>query len=233
MPDLSRTDKDFFFINRPAPAQACETVCELCSERLPKAYEYSPFDDIQVLCPSKKGETGTANINKLLQGKLNPPAKDKKEHLFGTRTFRIGDKLMQTKNNYNIEWKSDEREGLGIFNGDIGILEEIDEDEMLLKIRFDDRTASIPFECSADLDFAYAVTVHKSQGSEFPAVVIPVTGISTYLQYRNLLYTAVTRAKEFIILVGSADTVSRMVNNNKKQSRYSALKHYIIRGDES
>ena len=103
---------------------------------------------------------------------------------------------------------------------------------MLLKIRFDDRLASIPFDCSIDLDFAYAVTVHKSQGSEFNAVVIPVTGISPYLQYRNLLYTAVTRAKELIILVGAADTVAKMVNNNKKQSRYSALKHFIILGDE-
>lgn len=233
MPDLSRSDKDFFFINRQYPEAACETVCELCAERLPKAYNYSAFDDIQVLCPSKKGETGTGNINKLLQAKLNPAAKGKKEHVFGTRTFRIGDKLMQTKNNYNIEWKSDEREGQGIFNGDIGILEEIDENELVLKVRFDDRLASIPFECSADLDFAYAVTVHKSQGSEFNAVVIPVTGISPYLQYRNLLYTAVTRAKELIILVGRADTIGKMVNNNKKQSRYSALKYYIMLGDKS
>ena len=232
MPDLSRSDKDFFFINRYSPAEACETVCELCSERLVKAYEYSPLDDIQVLCPSKKGETGTGNINKLLQQKLNPSAKGKKERIFGARTFRIGDKLMQTKNNYNIEWKSDDREGQGVFNGDIGILEDIDEGEMLLKIRFDDRLASIPFECSADLDFAYAVTVHKSQGSEFPAVVMPVTGISPYLEYRNLLYTAVTRAKELIILVGRPETVADMVKNNRKQSRYSALKYFIMLGDE-
>ncbi|MBR6702218.1 MAG: ATP-binding domain-containing protein, partial [Clostridia bacterium] len=233
MPDLSRNDKDFFFINRQQPSQACETVCELCSERLVKAYNYSAFDDIQVLCPSKKGETGTGNINKLLQEKLNPPAKGRKERLFGTRTFRVGDKLMQTKNNYNIEWRSDERAGQGVFNGDIGILEDIDENEMLLKIRFDDRLADIPFECSADLDFAYAVTVHKSQGSEFNAVVIPVTGISPYLEYRNLLYTAVTRAKELIVLVGRPETVSAMVKNNKKQSRYSALKYFIMLGDES
>ena len=231
MPELSKTDRDFFFVNKRMPADAAKTISELCSERLPKAYGYSPFDDIQVLCPSKKGETGTVNINKMLQAVINPAAPSKKEHTFGTRVFRTGDKLMQTKNNYDIEWESGDKTGQGVFNGDIGILEKIDEDEMILCVRFDDRLAKIPFEFSSDMDFAYAVTIHKSQGNEFPAVIIPVTGINMYLQYRNLLYTAVTRAREIIILVGTAETVKAMVDNNRKQKRYSALKFFLMSGD--
>ena len=231
MPELSKTDRDFFFVNKRMPADAAKTISELCSERLPKAYGYSPFDDIQVLCPSKKGETGTVNINKMLQAVINPAAPSKKEHTFGTRVFRTGDKLMQTKNNYDIEWETGDKTGQGVFNGDIGILEKIDEDEMILCVRFDDRLAKIPFEFSSDMDFAYAVTIHKSQGNEFPAVIIPVTGINMYLQYRNLLYTAVTRARERIILVGTAETVKAMVDNNRKQKRYSALKYFLMSGD--
>ena len=231
MPELSKTDRDFFFVNKRMPADAAKTISELCSERLPKAYGYSPFDDIQVLCPSKKGETGTVNINKMLQAVINPAAPSKKEHTFGTRVFRTGDKLMQTKNNYDIDWESGDKTGQGVFNGDIGILEKIDEDEMILCVRFDDRLAKIPFEFSSDMDFAYAVTIHKSQGNEFPAVIIPVTGINMYLQYRNLLYTAVTRAREIIILVGTAETVKAMVDNNRKQKRYSALKFFLMSGD--
>lgn len=232
MPELSVTDRDFFFINKKLPSEAAKTVTELCSQRLVKAYDYSPTEDIQVLCPSKKGETGTFNLNKLLQAAVNPRSSEKREHIFGSRVFRVGDKLMQTKNNYDIEWKSGEKTGLGIFNGDIGILEGIDENEGVLTVRFDDRVADIPFEFSADIDFAYAVTVHKSQGNEFPAVIIPVTGINSFLQYRNLLYTAVTRAKEMIVLVGTADTVRSMVENNRKQKRYSALKYFLMSGDK-
>ena len=232
MPELGVQDKDFFFMERPAPASAADTICELAHSRLPKAYNYSSVDDIQILCPSRKGETGTVNLNKLLQAQLNPKERGKPEHAFGSRVFRLGDKLMQTKNNYNIEWKSDEATGLGIFNGDIGRLEKIDELEQTLTVRFDDRTAEIPFEFSRDLEHAYAVTVHKSQGNEFPAVIIPVTGINYYLEYRNLLYTAVTRARELIVLVGSQGTVAKMVQNDKKQKRYSALKPFIMLGDE-
>ena len=167
----------------------------------------------------------------MLQAVINPAAPSKKEHTFGTRVFRTGDKLMQTKNNYDIDWESGDKTGQGVFNGDIGILEKIDEDEMILCVRFDDRLAKIPFEFSSDMDFAYAVTIHKSQGNEFPAVIIPVTGINMYLQYRNLLYTAVTRAREIIILVGTAETVKAMVDNNRKQKRYSALKFFLMSGD--
>ncbi len=233
MPDLTRIDKDFFFLNRSNPSETAETIRELCSVRLPSAYRYSPTDDIQVLCPSRKGETGCENINKLLQQSINPKSKSRLQHVFGSRTFRVGDKLMMTKNSYNIEWTSADRDGTGIFNGDIGILEDIDEDNLNLIVRFDDnRLAVVPFESNKDIEHAYAITVHKSQGNEFPVVIIPVIGINPYLEYRNLLYTAVTRAKNLIILVGNQSTVKNMIDNNKKQRRYSALKSFIMLGDE-
>lgn len=234
MPDLSSVDKDFFFLSRPRPSDAAETIRELCSSRLPSAYGYSPTDDIQVLCPSRKGETGSENINKLLQQSINPASKSRIQHNFGSRTFRVGDKLMMTKNSYDIIWTSADRDGTGVFNGDIGILEDIDESNLNLIIRFDDnRLAVVPFEYSKDIEHAYAITVHKSQGNEFPVVVIPVTGINPYLEYRNLLYTAVTRARKLIILVGNQSTVKEMIDNNKKQRRYSALKNFILLGDEN
>ncbi len=231
MPEIMRMDKDFFFMERPAPYAAAATVAELCSTRLPKAYRYNPTEDIQVLCPSRKGEAGTVNLNKVLQKCLNPAARHKREHTFGQRIFREGDKLMQIKNNYNITWTSDETDGMGIFNGDIGVLERIDEGAHTLKVRFDDKIADYPFESHTELEHAYAVTVHKSQGNEFEAVVMPVTGVVDNLAYRNLLYTAVTRAKKLIVLVGSRQTVERMVANNSKSKRYSALKNFIMLGD--
>lgn len=232
MPELTHTDKDFFFMSRTIPADATDTICSLVSSRLPSAYGYSPTDDIQVLCPSRKGETGTLNLNKVLQEQINPYDRKKPQHKFGTRVFRVGDKLMMTKNNYNIEWVSSEKEGTGIFNGDIGILESIDEEMLQMKIRFDDRLATVSFEYSQDIEHAYAITVHKSQGNEFPAVIIPVIGINPMLQYRNLLYTAVTRAKSLLILVGSQGTVKEMVDNNKKQKRFSSLRNFIVLGDD-
>lgn len=233
MPELGRTDKDFFFMERRTQAATAKTVVELCAARLPKAYKYSPTEDIQVLCPSKKGEEGTVNLNKLLQASINPPARHKKEHAFGQRTLRVGDKLMQTKNNYNIMWTSSEKEGMGVFNGDIGMLEKIDESSHLLYVRFDDRTAEYPFESAAELEHAYAITVHKSQGNEFPAVIMPVTSVVGQLSYRNLLYTAVTRARRLMILVGTRQSIERMVDNNSKAKRYSALKDFIMLGDDA
>ena len=233
IPELGKTDKDFFFMERPSPFMTAKTVTELCSARLPKAYGYSTLDDIQVLCPSRKGESGTVNLNRLLQSEINPPAKHKREHNFGQRIFREGDKLMQTKNNYNIPWTSKEKEGLGVFNGDIGLLEKIDESAHLIYVRFDDKTAEYPFECGNELEHAYAVTVHKSQGNEFEAVVMPVSGVVEQLAYRNLLYTAVTRAKKLMILVGSKSTVEKMTLNDSKTKRYSALKSFIMLGEDS
>ncbi|MBQ9849343.1 MAG: ATP-dependent RecD-like DNA helicase [Clostridia bacterium] len=231
MPDIFRTDKDFFFLDRPQPYSAAATVAQLCSTRLPNAYGYNPTEDIQVLCPSRKGEAGTVNLNKVLQKCLNPAAKHKREHNFGQRIFREGDKLMQIKNNYNIQWQSGETDGMGIFNGDIGVLEKIDEAAHVLKIRFDDKIADYPYESNSELEHAYAVTVHKSQGNEFEAVVMPVTGVVDQLAYRNLLYTAVTRAKKLLVLVGSRQVVEKMVSNNSKAKRYSALKNFIMLGD--
>ncbi|MEE1137049.1 MAG: ATP-dependent RecD-like DNA helicase [Acutalibacteraceae bacterium] len=231
LPEISRTDKDFFFLERTSPFVTAKTVAELCAERLPKAYGYSPTDDIQVLCPSRKGDAGTVHINKILQAALNPPAKHKHEHSFGQCTLREGDKLMQVKNNYNIPWTSGEKDGLGVFNGDIGMLEKIDEGAHLLYVRYDDRLAEYPFESRTELEHAYAVTVHKSQGNEFDAVVMPVAGVVEQLAYRNLLYTAVTRAKKMMVLVGTRSTVEKMVANNSKAKRYSALKNFIMLGD--
>ncbi len=232
MPDLTRTDKDCFFLERVQPTHAARTVVELCSKRLPEAYGFSPLDDIQVLCPMRMGETGTVNVNKLMQQVINPPDKNKKEITVANRVFREGDKVMQIKNNYNLTWTASDKDGMGIFNGDIGIIKEIDTAEAVMKILFDDREVTYPFESAAELDLSYAVTVHKSQGNEFEAVVIPVTCVPDKLAYRNLLYTAVTRAKSKLVLVGTQQQIKRMVDNNVKAKRYSALKSFLIAGDD-
>lgn len=227
MPDLKNDNKDFFHMERHSPFLTAETVAELCSARLTKAYGWDPLSDIQVICPSKKGETGTVNINKILQNLLNPPSELKQEIIVTGQIFREGDKVMQTKNNYNVNWESNEEKGTGIFNGDIGILEKIDAKTGLITINFDGRIAEIPTENLGDIDLSYAITVHKSQGSEFKAVVIPVMGVVSNLAHRNLLYTAVTRAKELLVTVGSAELVFAMTANDKKTKRYSALAHFL------
>ena len=231
MPVLDRNDADFFFMNRPAPYLAERTVTELCAARLPKAYGYSPISDIQVLCPSRKGDLGTVNLNRVLQGVLNPPEKKKQEITINGRILRTGDKVMQTKNNYDLPWTRDGENGSGVFNGDVGILERIEHASSTLYVLFDDRTAMYSFESAAELELAYAITVHKSQGSEFEAVVMPVLNVVPQLSYRNLLYTAVTRAKSKMILVGSRDVVHRMVENDKKTRRFSALRAFLTEED--
>jgi len=225
-PELNRKDKDFFFMERGSFA-AAQTVNELCVKRLPKAYGYSPLEDVQVLCPSRKGECGSNNLNAILQASLNPPGHAKKELNIKGRVFREGDKVMQIKNNYNITWDKQGESGAGIFNGDIGVLREINQRDSVMLIRFDEREAKYPLESAGELELAYAVTVHKSQGSEFPAVVMPVSGVVPQLAYRNLLYTAVTRAREIIVLVGSAALVEEMARNDRKARRYSALKYFL------
>ena len=232
MPVLSETDKDFFFLQRNNKADVTNVIIDLCTNRLPKAYNYSAFDNIQVLSPSKKGELGTSELNIKLQNALNPKSDDKQEVTIGSKTFRTGDKVMQIKNNYDIRWFKDNGEtGEGIFNGDIGIIEKIDKKVKIIKISFYDKTASYTYESAADLDFAYAVTVHKSQGNEFDAVIIPMFSGPPQLYYRNLLYTAVTRAKKTLILVGNPHTVEYMVNNNRRTKRYSGLKEFLLRDD--
>lgn len=228
MPDVDRKDGDFFFMERPNPYAASQTIAALYAKRLPEAYKFSPQNDIQVLCPSKKGETGTVHLNKILQDLVNPPDDEKKELTVGFRTFRVGDKVMQTKNNYNITWeKPDGETGEGIFNGDIGVIENIDIHTETVQICFDDRSAVLAKEQMTDVELAYAVTVHKSQGSEFSAVIIPVVSVLPNLCYRNLLYTAVTRAKQLLILVGTRAEIQKMVENDKKTRRYSALKTFL------
>ena len=232
MPVLSNTDKDFFFLQRNNKTDVTNVIIDLCVNRLPKAYGYSAFDNIQVLSPSKKGELGTAELNSKLQNALNTKSDDKQEVTIGSKTFRTGDKVMQIKNNYDIRWFKDNGEtGEGIFNGDIGIIEKIDKKVKIIKISFYDKTAAYTYESASDLDFAYAVTVHKSQGNEFDAVIIPMFQGPPQLYYRNLLYTAVTRAKKTLILVGNPHTVEYMVNNNRRTKRYSGLKEFLLHDD--
>lgn len=232
MPVLNSADKDFFFLHRNSKADVTNVIIDLCTNRLPNAYGYSAFENIQVLAPSKKGELGTAELNHKLQAYLNPKSDGKTEVTIGSKTFRTGDKVMQIKNNYDIRWFKDNGEvGEGIFNGDIGIIERIDKKAKIIKIHFYDKTAAFTYEFASDLDFAYAVTVHKSQGNEFDAVIIPMFSGPPQLYYRNLLYTAVTRAKKTLILVGTPQTVQYMVNNNRRTKRYSGLKEFLLRDD--
>ncbi len=233
MPVLSSADRDFFFLRRNNKQDITNVILDLCANRLPKAYGYSVFDNLQVLAPSKKGELGTFELNRQLQNVLNPKSDGKAEVTIGGKNFRTGDKVMQIRNNYDIRWFRDNGDtGEGIFNGDIGIIERIDKKSKLIRINFYDKTANFTFENAADLEFAYAVTVHKSQGNEFDAVVIPMFSGPPQLYYRNLLYTAVTRAKKTLVLVGTPQTVEYMVNNNRRTRRYSGLKEFLLRDDE-
>lgn len=224
MPDLSKKDNDFFFMGQTDSKKLADTILDLCSYRLPNTYQLSPFDDIQVLCPQRKGELGVIELNKKLQERLNPPQPNLPEFKSGIYHFRVGDKVMQIKNNYDIEWKRDEEKGMGIFNGDIGIIRMVDKGSQTLAIDFDMRIAYYTFEMATELELAYAVTVHKSQGSEFEAIVIPVLGGYDKLYFRNLLYTAVTRAKKILILLGSKKRIEFMVENNRRMLRYTGLK---------
>lgn len=233
MPELHDKNNDFFFMKRNSAYDTVATVAELCTVRLPKAYSYSPINDIQVLCPSRKGETGTVSLNKRLQAVINPPSPEKKELQSGSRIFREGDKVMQIKNNYNIIWTKDSEEGTGVFNGDIGTVKKIDKANGCLAVWFDDKEAVYSTDNLQELEHAYAITVHKSQGNEFNAVVIPVMGVVPQLCYRNLLYTAVTRAKKLMVMVGSEKQIRDMVENNTRSKRYSALKFFLTEDEEN
>ena len=221
-------DGDFYLLQRNFALDAVRTIKELSTTRLPNAYSFDPMSQIQVLCPSKKGDTGTVNLNVVLQEAINPPSKDKREYNTGYRLFREGDKVMQTRNNYNIHWESRDDEGDGIFNGDIGFIETIDMRRDAIIIDFAGKRATYSKEQLQEIELAYAVTVHKSQGSEFDAVIMPVVSVNSRLCYRNLLYTAVTRAKKLLILVGTTGCLNSMIENNKTQLRYSSLKHFLL-----
>lgn len=230
MPELEKRDSDFFFLSTSDMTAARELIVSLVKEQLPKSYGYSPITDIQILSPGRKGILGTNELNIALRDALNPSKKGKDEITFGFNTYRSGDKVMQVKNNYNISWIRDTGEfGEGVFNGDIGIVETIDKISKRMQVRFDDRVAVYDSDIAADLELSYACTVHKSQGNEFAAVIMPVIKNSPYLFYRNLLYTGVTRAKKLLILVGNKETVSHMVQNNLRTLRYSGLRALLKR----
>jgi len=232
MPHIQYKDGDFFFLQKGDSQAVIRTVADLCMRRLPDTYGYSLFDGLQVLCPGRKGELGTIEFNRVLQAAANPPSPDKPELVAEGRILRQGDKVMHTRNNYDISWVRDDGEvGSGVFNGDIGILESVDTKEQALMVRYEDRVATYSKDDMADLETAYAVTVHKSQGSEFDAVVIPIFHQQPQLCYRNLLYTAVTRAKQLLVMVGSTDTLGQMVRNHKKTLRYTGLPHMLEKGE--
>ena len=222
-PDLGVRDKDFFMLERKSEMQIAETVAELCATRLPKSYGEKLARGIQVISPTRNGMAGTESLNALLQEKLNPPASSKVEKKAHGVIFREGDKVMQIRNNYDIEWERDDTCGQGIFNGDIGVIEKIDISSESMEISFDGRKANYEFSMLDDLEHSFAITVHKSQGSEYPIVVIPLCRTAPMLLTRNLLYTAVTRAQKIVILVGAQATVSEMVNNNRQIKRYTGL----------
>ncbi len=225
MVDLSKKDGDFFFINGN---NLLSQISELVTNRLKNYGNYNPFTDIQVLTPTKKGESGTRYLNKELQNVLNPSAPNKNEKDFGGVTFREGDKVMQIKNNYDLTWESLDGKsyGSGVYNGDLGIIKTIHDDGV--EVIFDEDKLVVYDMASMDeLEHAYAITVHKSQGSEFPVVVMPLIFGPPMLYTRNLLYTAVTRAKELLVIVGDKNVVSRMIANNDIKRRNTGIKYKL------
>ncbi len=228
MPILSGRTGDFFFLPQQSSEDTVKTVVDLCVRRLPVSYGTDAFNDIQVLCPGRKGDVGTGHLNEKLQEELNPPQDKKHEWRGENGLLREGDKVMHIRNNYDIMWTRDTGEtGTGVFNGDIGILEEINVREQTMKVRYEDRTALYTWDQAEELEPAYAITVHKSQGSEFHTVVAPIYRNPTQLCYRNLLYTAVTRARSLLILVGSRETIQSMVQNDRKVLRYTGLCRFL------
>lgn len=192
--------------------------------RLPKAYGFSSLDDIQILSPSRKGILGTVELNKRLQAVLNEPSESKHEIKSMIYTFREGDKVMQIKNNYDLIWTKDAEVAAGIFNGDIGKIVSINKRAMEVIVDFEGKICVYPFDLLDQLELAYAITIHKSQGSEFDVVIIPLLGGFDKLYYRNLLYTGVTRAKKLLIIIGSKNKLYQMVDNNRRTLRYTGLK---------
>lgn len=223
-PVLDDRQNDFFFMNKSLESDIAELVIQLAKQRLPDTYGFSPIDDIQVLCPTKIGMAGTKELNKQLQSALNPPSQNKAELKFFDVIFRTGDKVMQTKNDYDVLWTKNNEKGSGIFNGDIGIIRSVDRFSQNVTIDFEGRVAVYTSEMLRRLEHAYAITIHKSQGSEYDAVIIPITAFTHNLLYRNLLYTGVTRAKKMIIVIGTKELVKTMVDNNRKMLRYSLLR---------
>lgn len=228
-PYLNVKNKDFYFIRNKEPKEILNTILELCRDRLPNYNGYSSLKDIQVLTPMKKGDVGTNSLNKNLQNILNPKRKEKPEKRIGDEIFRVGDKVMQIKNNYNTKWKIFKEgkvieKGEGVYNGDFGFITNIDKEDNIVEVLFDDeKEVKYDFSNLDELKLAYATTVHKSQGSEFPVVIMPISWGPPMLLTRNLLYTAITRAKELVVLVGDEKYLYLMINNNRIAKRYSGL----------
>ena len=233
MPVMNYREGDFFFLPQDSAQGVIQTVLDLCSKRLPATYGLTVCNGIQVLCPGRKGELGTYDMNRRLQELINPKTERSREMTAEGVTLRTGDKVMHIKNNYDIVWTRDNGEiGQGVFNGDIGILEQVNPRESTLSVRYEDRVAVYSGQEAQDLELAYAVTVHKSQGSEFDAVILPLFRNQPLLCYRNLLYTAVTRAKSLLIIVGGSSTVAAMVDNDRKTRRYTGLYHFLRQAED-
>ncbi len=225
-PILNRRDSDFFFERQPTAEDAAAAIVGLCARRLPAFLKSAdPVRDIQVLSPSRKAGAGVQQLNALLQEQLNPPAPRKRELAYGSAVFRTGDKVMHVKNNYQLPWRADDgTEGMGVFNGDVGFVSAIDMDDRIVTVRYDDeRTVEYDYQQLEELELAYCLSVHKSQGSEFPCVVMPVVGGPPRLLTRNLFYTALTRARKLVVLVGREECIAQMVRNNHIARRYTAL----------
>lgn len=227
---LDNKSMDFFFLKRYDADVIINVVLQLVKQKLPKFVDATPYD-IQVLTPMRKGLLGVERLNGILQKYLNPPMSGKAEKEYGDTLFREGDKVMQTRNNYQLEWEIRTKYGLsvdkgtGIFNGDMGIVREINDFSETMTIEFDEgRMVEYPYKLLDELELAYAITIHKSQGSEYPAVVIPLLKGPAMLLNRNLIYTAVTRARKCVTLVGNENTFYEMVQNTSQQKRYSGLK---------
>ena len=225
MPQLRDRKNDFFFLPTKSEEDVAQTILGLCTTRLPQNMGIPP-EQIQVLSPTKKGGAGTVELNIRLQAGLNPSNPNKRQKQFGQFTFREGDRVMQIRNNYDILWKSTDGNvvGTGIFNGDVGTILEIDPHMEQMRIVFDNKEAIYEFSQLNELELAYAMTVHKSQGSEYPAVILSAWNSSPYLLNRSILYTAITRAKQLLIIVGREDTITAMVENAKTVRRYTGLK---------
>ena len=222
-PDLTKKTGDFFFLSRPTDASIVPTVLSLLTQRLPKAYGKEIVENIQVISPGRKGISGTEQLNIALQEILNPPSSSKPSMHVRDVIFRRGDRIMQTRNNYEIEWKKDSVQGTGIFNGDIGMITDVDEKEGNITVSFEGRVVTYEKSDLDEIDHAYAITVHKSQGSEYPIVIFPAYACPPVLRTRNLLYTALTRAQKMVIIVGREDIIHEMTENNRQVLRYTTL----------